>query len=457
MIEGALKRHIERLGEALDVQIRRLAPLEKYREGNHPIPDAVSGSNATNAYRMLMGMSRSNWPGLIVDSVEERLEVQGFKFSEQSLDAQAWTDWQANSLDADSGLVHDAALTGGKAYAIVWGDGDDNPVIVPEHGSTTIVEYAAGSRTQRVAALRRWRDGEKWFTTLYLPDGIYKFESKGKATGGPPDSTGWQVRQPDGESWPLPNPLGVVPVIEIGVNRSLKAGTFGNGKGEFEAACEHIDRINYAMFSALAAMTWSGFPLRAQIGDPIVYEDDNVTAIQPFKVSQDRVVQIENPDGKLVQLPEASLDNYNKVIEMHVKHLAAITKTPAHYLLGEMVNLSADAIRAAEAGLISKIRRHHRSLGEGWEEVMRVSAMIRDPKFVDSAIAVQWADPESRSMAERADAAVKLANILPWQALCEKVLGATPQEISKWEGQRAADGLNLIQAGSDAADGQRTG
>jgi len=49
-------------------------------------------------------------------------------------------------------------------------------------------------------------------------------------------------------------------------------------------------------------------------------------------------------------------------------------------------------------------------------------------------------------MAERADAAVKLKEILPWQALAEKVLGASQNEISRWEAQRAGDGLTALVA-----------
>lgn len=448
MNEKELLAMLARLGAALDKQSARINLLDKYRDGDHPIPEAVREAGAKRAYRKLMSMSRSNWPGLIVDSVEERLEVQGFAFGGDAdgvVADQAWSDWQANSLDADSGLVHDAALTGGRAYAIVWADAQGNPTITPEHGSTTIVEYAAGSRTDRVAALRRWQDGDRWFATLYTPGALYKFQAKEKSTFSTAAQISWVRRDVAGETWPLPNPLGVVPVIEIGVNRTLRPSPFGSGHGEFEPAVDHIDRINYAMFSAMAAMTWSGFPLRAVIGDPIT-RDDTGKPIQPFEVAQDRIVQMTNPDAKLVQLPEASLQNYNAVIEMHIKHLAAITKTPAHYLLGEMVNLSADAIRAGEAGLVSKIRRHHRSIGEGWEEVIRTAQMVRDPSFVDSSIEVRWADPESRSLAERADAAIKLSTILPWQALAERVLGATPIEISKWSEMRASDSLTSMLA-----------
>lgn len=80
---------------------------------------------------------------------------------------------------------------------------------------------------------------------------------------------------------------------------------------------------------------------------------------------------------------------------------------------------------------------------------MRLALLVEDPAdprafSVDAE--VKWRDPESRSQAEQADAAVKLANILPWQALAEKVLGATPQQVAQWESQRASDALGALLA-----------
>lgn len=245
-------------------------------------------------------------------------------------------------------------------------------------------------------------------------------------------------------------------MVEFAVNRSLRPSPFGTARGEFQAHISHIDRINYKVFTGLVALTWSGFPLRALIGLPLKYEqnDDGTTKIvdgkkvpiKPFDAIASALVQIEDPAGKLQQLPEANIKNYSP--EEDIKHLAALTKTPAHYLLGEMVNLSADAIRAGEAGLISKTRRHHRSLGESHEDVTRLMLRVQDrddERSRDMGAEMIWADPESRSLAERADAATKLASInMPWQVIGEMVLGMTPQEISRADAGRGSDVLNAI-------------
>lgn len=443
--EDELRAQLGPMCSELDRRARCARTLDNYYDGRHPVPDAVTASRAQKAYLRLLKLADTNWPQLIVDSVEERLEVQAIRLGDDQVDGRVWELWQANSLDADSGLVHQSALTAARSFVIVWpGVNGGPPTATPEHSSTCIVQYATGSRRERVAALRRWRDGDMWYATLYRPEGVYKFHGKNTdGTGNSPDADGWQRRDVPGETWPLPNPFGrSIPMVEFAVNRRLRPSSFGVAYGEFETNTGHIDRINYAMFSQIVAMTWSGFPMRALIGDPITRDDDG-NPLKPFDIVADSLVQIENPDGKLMQLPEANLENYGTTIDRYVEQLAALTKTPAHYLLGKLVNVSADAIRAAEAGLVSKVRRHHRSLGESWEDVARLLLTADGQSIPDSAVSAEvvWKDPESRSMAERADAASKLSPILPWQAIAGKVLGASPQEIAEWEAAKASDGL----------------
>jgi hypothetical protein len=224
---------------------------------------------------------------------------------------------------------------------------------------------------------------------------------------------------------------------------------FGETEGEFETVIPICDRINTTIFAGMLAQAYAAWPVRALIGSPLQL-DENGDPVAPFSLSVDRLVQIENPDAKLQQLPESDLSNYVRFAEMHIRHLAAVTKTPAHYLLGDtMANLSADAIRASEAGLISKVRRHMVTTGEAWEAVMRLALQVEspgDPRALATSAEVKWRDPESRSQAEQADAAVKLATILPWQAIAEKILGATPQEVAQWEAQKASDQLGALMS-----------
>lgn len=459
--------------KVLDVRAQQAEVLDSYRNGVFPLPPLISDSKLSKAYRLLMDLSSSNWPGLIVGAAEERLEVLGVRFGDKPADDDAWTIWQANALDAEASMLHDSVLTTGRAYAIVWGDGSANPQprITLEHASMCLVEYEPGPTRMRRGALRRWQDGDRWLANVYKPEAIYKFQSmKGLANDAKPEKIEqWEPRQDPGDNaWPLTNPLGVVPVVEFAVNRTLEPAPFGTGLGDFATNLRHIDRINYKVFSGLVALTWSGFPIRYLIGDPILYEKDEQgqdrkdAPIPPAKALADAFLQLENPDAKVGQLPEADISNYSP--DQDIEHLAALTKTPANYLLGKMVNVSADALRAAEAGLISKVRRHHRSLGEAWEETLRLAFRVRspgDPRGKDLSAQVIWKDPESRSMAERADAAAKLATILPQKAILQYVLQMTPQEVNRYQAEGVAQSLMAAIAqnvpNTNGAGGARIG
>lgn len=442
--EDELLSQLNRLSATLDARIPRIAELDNYYDGRYPLPPLVQEAKVTRAYRTLMSMTDSDWPKLIVDAVEERLEVQGVRFGDEDADEEVWDIWQRNGLDAESSTLHQSTLTDGRGYAIVWANDDGEPTITYEHASLCAVEYERNAHRRRKAALRRWYEGKRWFATLYLPEAIYKFKSSGEDL--PAASGGQWVRRDD--DFQMENALGEVPVVEFAVNRTLRPSPFGTAAGEFETNLRHVDRIHYKIFCGLVALTWSGFPLRALIGDPIL-RDDNNEPLAPFDALASSVVQLENPNAKLTQLPEANIDNYSP--EMDIKHLAALTKTPANYLLGELVNLSADALRAAEGGLISKARRHHRSLGESHEDVTRLAlkaANPDDPRASDTSAEIIWADPESRSLAERADAATKLSSIgVPWQVIGSKVLGMTPQEITRADAQRGSDVLSGFLGG----------
>lgn len=450
--EVELKDQLKRLGDALTARTAGITELDRYYAGDHPPPPLIQDQRVTKAYRKLMDLAGANWPELIVDSVEERLEVQGVRFGDQKADDEAWEIWQDNGLDAESSVLHQGTLIGGRAYAIVWGDGsaDPEPVVTIEHASMCIIEYEPGPARRRRVGLRRWRDRGRWYANLYRPDGIYKFVAVDKSEDVPASMDRWKRHEVDGEDWPLENTLEEVNMVEFAINRSLRPSPFGTAAGEFERHLRHIDRINYKVFAGLVALTWSGFPLRGLIGDPIEYEvirdgdgevitDDDGKPIthmrEPFDLVAAGVVQLENKDAKLVQLPEANVSNYSA--EEDIKQLGALTKTPPNYFLGDMANLSADAIRAAEAALVSKVRRHHRSLGEAWEDVIRLGLRVKnpdDPRAGDSRAEIIWRDPESRSLAERADAASKLAGLeLPWPVIGSYVLGMSPQEIARAE------------------------
>lgn len=463
-LEDDLRSQLRRMGAELARRAATERRLDQYYDGDCPLPEAIVTSKLTKAYRLLMPMAEAPWGSLVVDSVTDRLEVTGISSDDDDVDGALWGVWQDNALDAESRLAHNAAVVSGRAFALIWPNGRGEPEITYETGSQMIVEYREGSRRERQAAMRQWVDDDgRPYATLYRPEAIYKFiapKGDGMPEPGAPiiptsetrwiGGTGagqairWERREVPGEPWPLANPYGIVNVVELPVNRRLKPGRYGFARGEFAKCTGLLDRINLLTFLGLVVAFWLGFPLRGVIGNTIMRDDEN-NPIAPFNVGADELFQLENPDAKLAEYKAA--DRSNLSIYAELDQLATITHTPRHYfpLQQGMSNLSADAIRASEGGLVAKIPTHKSTLGEGHEETLRVAGlMLPSPVQLSQRAELQWSDHETRSLAERADAALKLKDILPQTAILEHVLNATAEQIARWQADRAQDAMTRL-------------
>jgi hypothetical protein len=419
-----------------------------YYAGEHVLPKAPK--NAAEAYRRLLQTARTNWCRLIVDAVAERLSVTGFRFGDtETGDEQAWLMWQANSMDADHELAHNDALVCGSTFVMVWPD-DSSPVgvrISIEHPLQTTVAYEPGDRRQRIAALKTYVDPiggirDAWLCT---PGAWWRWQRKATAAE---MFSGWTGRDEmaDSGTWQLtdsgPNPMGDVPVVEL----RPWPRTLGPGWSEIDGGVINVqDRINVTILNRMMATEYAAFRQKyatglvlpqlrdPATGQPVLDDAGNPRAVQPFDVAVDRLWISENPEAKFGEFSESDLTGYIKAVEADVQHLAAITHTPPHYLLGQIVNASGDALKAAEAGLVAKVRFRAAHLGESWEAVIRLAfAAIGDERAVDFQAETMWADFETRSEAEHVDALVKLSTIgVPREVLWEKA-GASPQEVRRW-------------------------
>jgi len=150
----------------------------------------------------------------------------------------------------------------------------------------------------------------------------------------------------------------------------------------------------------------------------------------------------EDADTKFGSLPATPLDGFIKAAEADIHALAAVSQTPAHELIGSMANMSADALAAAEASLTRRITRLKHPFGESWEQTLRLAGRVMgdDKAARDFASQMHWADMESRSMAQAADALGKIATMLgvPVEALWERIPGVTQVDIENWRALVAA-------------------
>jgi hypothetical protein len=214
--------------------------------------------------------------------------------------------------------------------------------------------------------------------------------------------------------------------------------TLGPPRSELHAAGPIQQRINTTIYNRLVATDFGAFRTITATGVKLRAADGSVTA--PFDVGADRLLASENDAAKIGVIPESTLGGYLAAVEADVRHLAAITQTPRTFLLGEMINLSGDAIKAAEAGLVAKIERRAAHIGEAWEEVARLAlGFVGSPGAVNYAGQVIWRDFETRSEAVTVDALTKMAALgVPRDVLWAR-WGATPADIEAWKTMEPVD------------------
>jgi hypothetical protein len=403
----------------LDQQSGRARGFLDYYEGEEAII-ALMDTEERQTFRTFLQESGANWCELVVNAVAERLQVTGFRFEDDADSEAAWAIWQASSMDADAELVQTDALVMGSSFVLVQPD-DANASgvsISPESPLEATVLYEPGNRRRRRAGYKRWAEelGGPYTEVLITADEIWTWH---------PNAIGPEIERNPGAAL-----IEVVP----------QPRTIGWPRSELTPAMPIQDRINTTIFNRMVATDYGAFRQIWATGiriarDVIKTEDgEAVRVVRPFDVGANRLLTNESPDGRFGAIPESTLGGYLESVSQDVNHLAAITQTPPHYLLGTMVNLSADAIKAAEAGLVAKVRRRSLHIGEAHEEVIRTAlALVGSPGAADLSAEVIWADFETRSEGQRVDALVKMRTLgVPREVLWEK-WGATQTEIERWE------------------------
>ncbi|WUI02100.1 phage portal protein [Spirillospora sp. NBC_00431] len=439
----------DRLTEELNRRTPEAERLGNYYDGDHPLKFA-SEDFAKFFAKRYQGFS-DNWTQVVADSPIERTTWTGFQpYGAEKADREFHRIWLTNGLDADSQLAFLDATVASRSFALVWGNPDDEetPVVTFEDATQAIVAYRAGSRRDRIAALKRWQDGDDEYCTLYLADEVWKFkratyQASQQARKALPLAAvdklvrEWIPRDTGDEPNPMPNPMGAVPMVEL-QNRPRLAD---DPISDIAGVTSMQDAMNLLWALLFNAADFASLVQRVVLGAempkmPILNEQGEVVgekAIPLEKFTLDRIMWIEDENASIANWPAAELKPFTDVIEVAVGHIAAQTRTPAHYLIGKMANLSGDALIAAEAGLVKRVEEKQLWYGQALREVFRLVALAQgDERLAQASAAgtVLWADAESRNVAQLTDSLLKLKTIgFPFEFLAARY-GLTPPEVA---------------------------
>ena len=430
--------YVLRLAQQLQVEHGPQQRADNYYNGTQPLAFIDPQMRKQLGSRMLEVVI--NWPRLVIDSLEERLDVVGFRLADDlPADDDLWGIWQANGLDEASQQAHIDALVFGRSYIMVGApEVGTMPVITIESPlQVTVMRDPASGRL--LAALKQFQDADGYTVGVVMTattQDTYRSATATDALGAGVPASSWRLVDSQ------PNPLGRVPVVPL-VNRPRV--TAPNGVSELADLIPLADAINLLATNMLVSAEYTAMPRRWITGlAPSIasmsseHAEDIATMVHAaFESSRASKLWVApSPETRFGQFDEAELTGFTAAIDAFVKQLAAIAALPPHYvgLSAQNNPASAEAIRSAEASLVTRARRRQRVWGGSWEDVIRLAVQVQQgtpPAGMDELETV-WANPETRTVAQAADAAVKLyaAGVIDRRAALEDI-GYTPAQIER--------------------------
>jgi hypothetical protein len=401
------------------------------------------------------------YPRLYVDSITERLSLEGFRLGNaDSADDELWEWWQANNLDVEAPLGFCESLVHGTSYITIAAPDPDSydfldaqtPCIHVESPGAVFAEI--DPRTRQVTQAIRGIYGTAYeytpqqhrttitAATLYLPNRTVAWVKE----------QGQWVIISDVE-----HNLGIVPVVPVPA-RTLLSDLHGTSAitPELRSITDAAARILMDMQAAAELMA---IPQRLLFGvKPQDMGIDPATGLGGYDAYMARILAFADPEGKAVQFNAAELRNFVEALDQLDKKAAAYTGLPPQYLSYSSQNpASAEAIKASEMRLVKTCERYAIIFGGAWEQAMRIAYLVMNSKAALTPdyyrMESVWSDPSTPTYAAKADAASKLyangAGVIPKER-ARIDMGYTiaeREEMKTWDEEEAQGLLGAYTAG----------
>jgi hypothetical protein len=384
---------------------------------------------ATPELRALAEMSKVPWLSLVVTSVSQCMYVDGYRspLDAGRLDGETsppWKTWHANAFDQRQIAVHRAALAYGYAFVRVQ-PGEDH------EGKRSVIR---GVSPRKCFALYKDPAEDDW--PMYVIQ-VAKAAKGGYLISLYDEEDVHYVSMEDSTSKPEwisveTHGAGVTPFVRYANMLDLE----GRSPGEVEPFISAAARVNKTAFDRLVTQHFSSWKVRTVSGmaQPDTDEEANRKKLQ---LRQEDLLVAEDPDTKFGTLDETPLPGFIDAWRADIEALAAVTQTPTHALTGQLINLSAEALSAARAGLTQRVAERQKTFGRSHVQMLRLAASLEgnEDDANDVLARVTWQDMEVRSLAQAVDAWGKAATMLqvPVQALWQRLPSVEKSDVDEWE------------------------
>lgn len=403
-----------------------LSTLQKHIDGQ--LLRTWMPENADAEYRDLLRKSASPWLGFARDAIAQGCIVSGYSNND------IWERvWRANGMDGRQDVITRDAVAFGRGFLAVLPGADDDSVVMRPMGALdtyAVYDDPWDEYPRHVLHRRKPRNGRQTFWQgewmLVDQEAIYRFT-------GTPAAPVDVKREEHG--------LGFTPVV--GVSNTLDASP----QSSIADKVSVYKRIVDATFTLQMTQRYGAFPQKWMAGGDVSPD---------LRASIDSLLHASGEAGETARFgafPAADLDKVVQALDAHIKHFSAVVQVPPHYLLGAVVNMSAEGIAAAEAGYHRNLSARKKALGEGYELAMRTAASILGDEAAaqSSTDQVEWENVSSWSLSQVTDAVQKIEmSTGPLEELFRMIPGWTKADAAK------ALEAALAKAERDAAAAQNS-
>jgi hypothetical protein len=399
----------------------RLCRLEMWGTGKQP---EVRPLKRNTERAVLQRLARTPWIPLMISTFAQQLLVDGFKKEGSKDNAPGWQTWLRNKMPAQQLSINRATMIFGYSYVrVLEGDTKDAKGksiasvrgVDPRDCFALYEDNYADEYPKYVLERKPGTAIGKWY--WWLPNGDYYEldETRGefKVTG------------------EFTTSYGAPPFVRYLNQIDLRGRTWG----DVEPVIDLAARIDKTAFDRLLVQHFNSFKVRWATG---LEQADSQEGIEQDKIriANEDILVASDIGAKFGTLSETSMDGFIAAYQNDLEAFAAVMQLPPN-LMGNVINVAADALDAARRQTYQRLFEKQTVLGESHAQMMRLCALIegRDADAEDFTARVHWQDVEVRSLAQFADAWGKIVMQLgiPKWAAWDKIPGVDQTEVEGWK------------------------
>ena len=412
----------------------RVAKYRRYERGDHD-------SGITSAMRTMLRLDKGDGTGLqdftvnymriVIDKMAGRLSADEItstsptgadtinQYINRLLDRNGWSSLQgslyrAATRDGDSWVMIDPvslkwtaepSFDGFSGVVALFRQGSPLPVWACKIWSEADIEDLEDSGNRGTVDMRLVVYQPKVITQWHGPmngNEVSRFE------GVLDQGNGMGVVTPSSRDWAI----GSIPIVHL-VNMGDNYTYYG--ESELRAAIAPQDVLNRVLHSMVMASEFSAFKVSWSIG----------MAIEKQGITPGSVINlfISDEDGKpaasltaeqieflkAVRVGEFSatdIQQYVSQMDHLIRQISQVTQTPIYGVTVEGGNLSGEALKQLEVGLVGKIRRFQRENERGIRSLIEMTSQIHrefdieddfelnPPEIKNGELSISWKNPE---------------------------------------------------------------